>query len=246
MGRNIFGIDFGSVAFAIKKIASNNAIGSYFRLHERNFQHILYEDIEKLFLFSNGKIDYKYNFNKYRGDEGITEEGTEIGQKLFYPNMPQTNFVKIPGSPIFYWVSMHTIETFQGTVLNEIAKAKAGLQTGKNALFVRDWSEVDFRKTSIKSSELSDKWFPYCKGGGNNKWYGLNSFLVDWEDNGKRIHEYNNIPLNYSGAPVRAKQFYFKEGLSYSLINSTGNFCARYIKGGGIFDNGGPTFLVMI
>ena len=59
MGRGIFGIDFGSVAFAIKKTKSENAFGSYFRLHERNFQHILYEDIQKLFLYSNGKIDYK-------------------------------------------------------------------------------------------------------------------------------------------------------------------------------------------
>jgi type II restriction/modification system DNA methylase subunit YeeA len=58
MGRGIFGIDFGSVAFAIKKTKSADAIGSYFRLHERNFQHILYKDIEKLFLYSNGKENY--------------------------------------------------------------------------------------------------------------------------------------------------------------------------------------------
>jgi hypothetical protein len=50
MGRGIFGIDFGSVAFAIKKTSNIDAIGNYFRLHERNFQHIYYEDIEKLFI----------------------------------------------------------------------------------------------------------------------------------------------------------------------------------------------------
>ena len=71
MGRGIFGIDFGSVAFAIKKTKSADAIGSYFRLHERNFQHILYKDIEKLFLYSNGKENYKYDFNQYRGEHLI-------------------------------------------------------------------------------------------------------------------------------------------------------------------------------
>ena len=115
MGRGIFGIDFGSVAFAIKKTKSENAIGSYFRLHERNFQHILYKDIEKLFLYSNGKTEYKYDFNQYRGEEGITEipeNGTDAGKKLFYPNITQTNFSKIPGSPIAYWVSNTVINLF--------------------------------------------------------------------------------------------------------------------------------------
>jgi hypothetical protein len=157
-----------------------------------------------------------------------------------FSHIPQTRFSKIPASPIAYWVSNYTLGTFKNKGLKDIAKAKAGLQTGKNAIFVRDWCEIDFRKTSLISSEKSDKWFPYSKGGGKNKWYGLNFFLVDWEDKGQRIHDYNKIPLTHNGAPVRAKQFYFKEGLAYSLINSSGNFCVRYIQNGFIFDNGGP------
>src|SRR5690554_4512795 len=115
MGRGIFGIDFGSVAFAIKKSKHQNSFGSYFRLHERNFQHIYFEDIEKLFLYSNGNPDYRYDFAQYRGEEGITEipiDGTEKGLQLFYPNIPQTNFSKIPGSPIAYFLSDKVIEIF--------------------------------------------------------------------------------------------------------------------------------------
>ena len=97
MGRGIFGIDFGSVAFSIKKTINTKAIGSYFKLHERTFQHIHFNDIEKLFLYSNGKINYKYDFALYRGDDGITEipqQGTENGLKLFYPNIPKATSLK--------------------------------------------------------------------------------------------------------------------------------------------------------
>ena len=51
MGRGIFGIDFGSVAFTLKKeINLTNTEGNYYRLHKRNFQHIYYNDIKKIFL----------------------------------------------------------------------------------------------------------------------------------------------------------------------------------------------------
>ena len=39
MGRGIFGIDWGSVAFTYSKGKNDNK-GSFFRLHERNFQHL--------------------------------------------------------------------------------------------------------------------------------------------------------------------------------------------------------------
>ncbi len=90
-----FSDDFGSVAFTMKKEQKKEAIGNHFRLHERNFQHIHYEDIEKLFLYANGNVNYKYDFNLYRGEDGITEipeQGTENGQRLFYPNIATRKF----------------------------------------------------------------------------------------------------------------------------------------------------------
>ena len=141
MGRGIFGIDFGSVAFSMKKEKKENAIGSYFRLHERNFQHILYYDIEKLFLYSNGNIDYKYDFKLYRDEDGITEipvESTEKGQKIFYTNIAQNTFDKIPGSPIAYWVSKTVIKSFlNDTPFDRLGKPKVGMQTSNNDLFLK-------------------------------------------------------------------------------------------------------------
>ena len=106
------------------------------------------------------------------------------------------------------------------------------------------WSEVSYQSigfgmiNSKQACESSKKWFPYNKGGGYRKWFGNNEYLVNWEHDGLEIHRYSNLPLDYSGAPVRAKQYYFHEGITYGLISSFG-FSSRKVLCGFIFDVGG-------
>jgi type II restriction/modification system DNA methylase subunit YeeA len=161
-----------------------------------------------------------------------------------FSNISQANFEKIPGSPIAYWVSS-TISNIYTDVnlIDNLSKVRQGLATCNNNLFTRFWYEVGHNKIGIGLSNKevilsSKKWFPYNKGGGFRKWYGNNSVLVNWEKNGFDIHKYNNLPLEYRGAPVRAKEFYFRPGLTYGLISSFG-FSARRVEKGFIFDVGG-------
>ena len=228
MGRGIFGIDFGSVAFSMKKEKKENPVGSYFRLHERNFQHIRYEDIEKLFLYSNNNIKYKYDFNQYRGDEGITEipiEGTLVGQTLYYPNITQDNFKKIQDSPIAFWVTKNVLSVFENNAsLVDNFDLKAGLQTGNNEIFLKFFWEV---------SKKSNRYQKYDKGGPLRKWFGNNIYLILWDNEGEKIKE--------TGKGVfRNSQYYFRECISYSLTSSS-SFCARYRNEGYIFDNQGSS-----
>lgn len=246
MGRGIFGIDFGSVAFAIKKTTNKDAIGSYFRLHERNFQHIYFEDIEKLFLYSNNNEAYKYDFAQYRGDEGITEipkQGTTKGLKLFYPNIPQTNFSKIPGSPIAYWVSERVISLFLYPSLYDVFTTREGMATANNNRFLRYWHELKFNSIgfgcpSEQESVNFPYWFPYNKGGTYRKWYGNNEYCVEYAEKGLNIK--NNIDLqtgrirshNYNG------EYGFRQGLTWSAISS-GDISIRYSPTGFLFDSKG-------
>ena len=237
MGRGIFGIDFGSVAFSVLKKKEQNPVGTYFRLHERNFQHIYYEDIEKLFLYSKGNVDYKYDFNLYRDEEGVSEipvEGTTVGNRIFYPNIPQTNFDKIPGSPIAY--SLSEQENFllneSENLLSEKFPPKQGLITGDNEKFIRDWNEVSYKK--VKS-----KWFPYNKGGEARKWYGNNTFLVNWENDGFEIKNFKDEKGKLRSRPQNLN-FYFKEGISWSKISSSElGIVFRYYNSDFIFSDAG-------
>jgi len=253
MGRGIFGIDFGSVAFTMKKDISENAIGTYFKLHERNFQHILYQDIEKLFLYSNKKEQYKYDFDQYRGDEGITEipeAGTEKGLKLYYPNIPQTNFSKISGSPIAYWLSNKSVSLFEDRLLKDYAKPLLGMRTGDNQRFMRYWQEVSFSKLGLSQQSSSNfdfngfNWVPYNKGGGLRKWYGLNYFVINWGNNGYEIKEntllvYPQLDWDNLGWKITNESYYFNEGITWTSMSSS-FISARYYGDGFIFDSKGP------
>lgn len=235
MGRGIFGIDFGSVAFAIKKGKNENAVGSYFRLHERNFQHIYYEDIEKLFLYSNNNEPYKYDFKQYRGEEGITEipeNGTENGLKLFYPNIPQSNFEKIPGCPIAYWIKPWEVEAFScQKPFSEFASPSKGMMPGSSFLLF-NWevakTNVSKSKTAEQSKNDEKKWYRYFKGGSYRKWYGNQEYIVLFYRNGKILKENNYGERN--------PQYYFKRQINWSKIGS-GKFSARDGMVGGLYDD---------
>ncbi|MBK6772736.1 MAG: N-6 DNA methylase [Ignavibacteria bacterium] len=145
MGRGIFGIDFGSVAFVISK-AKSNSKGSYFRLHQRNFQHIYFQHIEQLFLRAKNHPDFRYDFKEYRDEEGVSEiplESSKNGLQLYYP-ADQMVFNKIPGSPIGYWASSNIIKAYDNVDLIEnLADVRQGLATCNNSLFTGlAWSKV--------------------------------------------------------------------------------------------------------
>jgi hypothetical protein len=242
MGRGIFGIDFGSVAFAIKKTKSENAIGSYFRLHERNFQHIFYKDIEKLFLYSNGNSNYKYNFNNYRGEECNTKipiKGTEKGLQLFYPNISQANFSKIPGSPIVYWMSDNFTDLFKNKTISESATLFQGMITGNNNILIREWHEVSkqniqFNILNFDSFRVENGcWVPYNKGGRTKRWFGNQEKLVNFSNSG----------YDFTRGRHTFKDYFFKPCFSWSYISS-GDIDVRFFDSGFIWDvHGSSGFL---
>ncbi len=177
----------------------------------------------------------------------MSQEKTKDMSQYFY-RASAADFMKIPGSPVAYWASPIVRRCFEKfPLLSELGKATLGMNSTNNLLFVRSWYEVSVEKIDFlvlseeSSSENSKRWFPYNKGGDFRKWYGNREFLIDWEDNGKRIHFYNNIPISHRGAPVRSKQYQFKESATWSFISSS-NFGVRYSPPGSMFDVGGSSY----
>ena len=61
-----------------------------------------------------------------------------------------TDFKKIPGSPIVYWVSDKISNCFlEENLLGDIVALKAGLSTGDNALFQKSWYEISKKAISF-------------------------------------------------------------------------------------------------
>lgn len=165
-----------------------------------------------------------------------------IAQKNFFRASAE-DFKKIPGSPVAYWVSEALISVFDNKPLATVADSKPGMSTTNNLLFTRLWHEVAldhccFVATSRRVAECSAKrWFPYNKGGEFRKWYGDNDYLVDWEDDGKRLKKYTE---GASGGRMVSLEYFFKPCFTWSMITSS-KVGFRYKEAGSILSNAGPS-----
>ena len=153
----------------------------------------------------------------------------------------QKDFEKIPGSPIAYWVSDKVREIFEkNQKLGDIGEAKQGLATADNNRFLRLWNEVNYTKIGYNMSnsqealESRKKWFPYNKGGEFRKWYGIQEYLVNWENNGYEIKNFYDEKGKLRSRPQNT-EYYFKESVTCSAISSSQN-SIRYCPNGSIFD----------
>lgn len=142
------------------------------------------------------------------------------------------DFKKIPGCPIAYWMKQGILSLFQNAQpLNTVSPVKKGIDTGENALFLREWHEVSMQKLSYLSGQ--NKWFFYIKGGEYRKWYGNIELIVNWENDGQRIREHKS-------STIRNQSFFRKEAITWSLTGTKG-FAARYIPPNCMFDNNGSS-----
>jgi type II restriction/modification system DNA methylase subunit YeeA len=234
-------------------VLCENTIVSMAHLGARAFDSIGGEVVSTTAFVINNVVNTNYFGDYIRATEGNSELSKQkiIRESIKRPNSSHNfkctarDFEKIPGKPIAYWVSDSIRDVFlKSKNLDSVSDIKQGLATCNNALFTRYWFEVSQNKigyeiSSQKEAFLSNKkWFPYNKGGGFRKWYGNTEYVVNWEKNGIEIHKYSNLPIDYSAAPVRAKQYYFREGITYNLISTSG-FSARRVFTGFIFDVGG-------
>ena len=152
-----------------------------------------------------------------------------------------SNFSKIPGSPLAYWVNIKILEVFDRcSSLDEISSVRQGIIPGNVDAFLRLWFEVSLNKIGFNHTDYSDiakyhkKWFLYNKGGHFRKWYGNTEHLINMENNGYDI-QHSGLNNNYR---LREPKFYFKEAISWSKISS-GLFSMRYTRSGCLFDIAG-------
>ncbi len=155
----------------------------------------------------------------------------------------QSNFSKIPGSPVAYWVSNQMLLPYITTVklLGDMAAPCAGLATGDNTIFQRNWFEVDFTNIGFNISSVEEtlgrfeKWYPCNSGGDYRKWSAEDDIIVNWKENGAEIRRFRNPAGKLAARPQNTK-WYFKEGLTWNKLSSS-RFAVKYKSSGYIFDD---------
>lgn len=210
-------------------------------LGPRAFEEIGGEVVQTTsFVLRNSHIaDYKGTY--CRLIEPTTQQGKEemflSGENRY--TAQQSNFSKIPGSPVAYWVSNKIIAIFSNyPVIDSIAKPRQGLATGDNNKMLRLWFEIDWNRLSVNSPNLetfqsikNNRYIPYNKGGNYRKWYGNidNVIKFDSESYAYLLTVGNHLP---------SRELYFKESITWSKVTS-GELSMRYVPQGSAFDVAG-------
>ena len=165
------------------------------------------------FTLEKGKVEgYKGGYIRLSDFPGADQQAPRALEALadpgcgwFYRRDAGT-FKQIPGSPIAYWASDAFIGVFANSpTIADVAYPKQGSTLGNNELFLRLWYEV---------SSSSQKWFPCMKGGEFRKWYGNQTYVVDWAEDGKKVKALGR-------ATIRSQSYLFKKGLTWSNISSS-------------------------
>lgn len=167
----------------------------------------------------------------------------------YYFEQYSDNFVKIPGSPVAYWVSEKFTNMYKQTSIAQIATTREGMTTADNDQFVRLWEEVNSEHiafgctTSFEAQKTNRRWFPYAKGGDFRKWYGNSWYVVDWQDDGWRIRNFKDEKTGRIRSHNYNLEYIFRECLSWTRVTS-GNFCIRYYPKGYLCDTAGAGLFV--
>ena len=201
------------------------------------------------FVLKNGKAIEKalcFRLSDFKGGmevqkQKVLEAISDKNCGYFYET-EQSEFSKIPGSPVAYWVSEQLRKCFEfGIPLGKLAAPRQGMATTNNNLFLRQWYEVSASNIGFKYKNLEQtkdgrhRWFPYNKGGQFRKWYGNQDYVVNWYKDGKDLKEYTK---DAPGGRMNNMEFYFHPSVTWSKISS-GNFSTRFMPQGFIFDVAG-------
>lgn len=202
------------------------------------------------FVLKNSKCDKHslyFRLEDFKGDmevqkQKVLEALTNKDCGYFY-EADQSNFSKIPGFPIGYWLSKKLLTAFSEDTIGDVAKPRQGLATGDNNRFLRLWHEIEITKFNSNctsrenAAESKKKWFPCNKGGAFRKWYGNNDYVVNWENDGFEIRNFKDENGKLRSRPQNMN-YYFREGMTWSTISSS-SLSMRYSPKGFMFETKG-------
>ena len=141
----------------------------------------------------------------------------------------QSNFEKIPGCPIGYWVSDKIKDSFEHTSLYSETISDGQTKTGDNNKYLREFWEV-----SDNAVGSNKKWRFYAKGGGFRRWYGNLTTTINWSIEAREFYRKDKI------ARILPQYLWDRKGITWSYIcSSIPSF--RILPENAIFDVGGSS-----
>ncbi len=187
-GRGVWGSDFGSCSYVLKKCALPDLTGRFLRLFETQGSVSSNEQLERRF----------HEYPRYSASNG--------------------SFKGIPGGVVGFTLSARALAAFENEPpLSACFTPRQGLITGDNEQFLRYWQEIDFGCFAPPEDAVNRKWYAYQKGGPYRKWYGNHDYVVNWENDGRAIKTLFDDNGKLRSRPQNT-QFFFMGGASWTSV----------------------------
>ena len=174
--------------------------------------------------------DYKGTY--CRLIEPTTQQGKEdlflSGENRYIAQ--QSNFSKIPGSPVAYWVSTAFISAFDNPKIGAYAISDGQTKTGNNDKYLRLLWDVD--KHHIGKGR---KWVLHAKGGPFRRWYGNIDTVIDWSESARQHYKADHV------ARIAPEYIWFRKGICWTLISSSSLHGFRLLDDNSTFNLAAPS-----
>ena len=204
---------------------------------KQRFSECTDKDMDEWFLGTPKGIYYRLVDGKNCADKEqlflANKDGNKDGNRIYYPNVEQKNFEKIPGAPIGYWVSDKVINAMTGIKVSEYGISDGQNITGDNNKYLRFLWEV-----SNKELGKDKKWVPMAKGGSFRRWYGNIDTVINWSVEAR--DEYKNNPV----ARIQDEYLWYRTGITWNLICSGGGTGFRLLTSDTLFNKAAPTIVL--
>ena len=152
--------------------------------------------------------------------EALNDIVTKSQNKHVY-QLPQSKLKGIKSYPFIYWISDEFREKFSDKLLDDVVDVKQGIATSNNNRFLRYWWKI---------TGSNQSYYPYSKGGEYAKWAGNLWIYINWEE--------NNVEYIKVKGRLQNRNYYFREGITYSGSGSKGTSFRIFPKDC-LFDVGG-------
>lgn len=174
------------------------------------------------FTLRNNKVDAKGCYVRLSDFKGSVNQAPKTLEAIsnrscgWFYEASQSEFEKIPGSPIGYWVSKNIIKCFDFNKVYDYSIAKAGIVSGNDSIFLRLWHEINLQKITLDAIEYSYdyKWVPINKGGEFRKYYGNNEYVINLYDLWTEGKTNNSVRRG-------DKEYYFRNAITWTYVTSS-------------------------
>ena len=162
------------------------------------------------FVLKNGKATENglyFKLSDFKG--GMEVQKQKVLEALadkncgYFYEADQSNFSKIPGSPVAYWWGNFKI--FSLPKIRDFYESAGRNKTHNNELYTRNWWEISD----------TDRWQPYANGGVFRRWAGNDFDVVDWSSTAKEFYASHGGLYN--------QKYCGKRGVCWNLITSYKN-----------------------